>query len=201
MYHQPILDVDDDDTRCPFFRNENQFVPRQEKLKKTRLSLRHAEVDVSLTAGRGTRWSERWHSDMPALCLPHPSSTAAGWQHRHNPATLSTFQHNLRLCFQEDREGRHTHWQTHTLTDTHTDRHAHTYTHTHCTIYPHAYLRSCVQFVPRCGKCRSFLLAFSLKHTHTSTHTHSHRDCCIFHRQNKITFKCKKHHYKRRHCV
>lgn len=127
MYHQPILDVDDDDTRCPFFRNENQFVPRQEKLKKTRLSLRHAEVDMSLTAGRGTRWSERWHSDMPALCLPHPSSTAAGWQHRHNPATLSTFQHNLRLCFQEDREGRHTHWRTHTLRDTHT----HTHTHTH----------------------------------------------------------------------
>lgn len=95
-------DAPPQDMICLFFFNqtelliEDQFVhiyqrPRQEKLKKKRLSLRQAEADMSLTAGRGTRWSERWHSDMPALCLPHPSLTVAGWQPRHNPATLSTF--------------------------------------------------------------------------------------------------------------
>lgn len=51
--------------------------------------------------GRGSRWSERWHCDMPALCLPHPSLTLPGWQQCHNPATQSTFQLNLRLHFQE----------------------------------------------------------------------------------------------------
>ena len=168
-----------------FFRNENQFVPRQEKLKKTRLSLRHAEVDVSLTAGRGTRWSERWHSDMPALCLPHPSSTAAGWQHRHNPATLSTFQHNLRLCFQEDREGWHTHWQTHT------------HTHTHTTLYIHMHIWDHVYSLCLDVESADLFWLLSLSNTHTHTHT----DCCIFHKQNKITFKCKKHYSKHRHCV
>lgn len=67
--HQPISDVFPCDTRSSFFfhqteLNEDQFVqiyqsPGQEKLKKKRLSLRHAEADVSSTVGRGTRWSER----------------------------------------------------------------------------------------------------------------------------------------------
>lgn len=93
---------------------------RREMLKKKRFFLSHAEADMSLTAGRGTRWSERWHGDMPALCLPHPSSTQTGWQQRHNPATLSTFQHRLHLCFQEEQETRTTHTHAHTYTSRHT---------------------------------------------------------------------------------
>lgn len=67
--------------------------------------------------GRGSRWSEGWHSNTAVLRLSHPSWTEAKWQQRYATATLSTLQHNLHLCFQED-GGAQTHARLHT--------HAHT---------------------------------------------------------------------------
>lgn len=48
------------------------------EVKEKEAVFKAMEVDTLSTSGRGTRRSEKGHSDMPALCLPHPSSTLAG---------------------------------------------------------------------------------------------------------------------------
>jgi len=124
--------------------SENQFVHihqrrGEEKCKRNSLCLRHAEADVSSTAGRGPRWSERWHSDTPALGLTHPSSPAAD----SHAATQQHYPPSSTACPSASRKPR--------TDNTHSHTHTHTQTHTHTHIDTRACCTSTCIFVFMCS--------------------------------------------------